>query len=57
MRLVIEIPKEFELDYRADRFKDALERLHADANCVAGRYEKETAEMLIQAFQESQIID
>ena len=53
MRIEIEIPKEFEEEFKKDKFKDSLQRLIADANCVAGRYEKEVAEMLIKAFEES----
>ena len=50
-RISINIPAEFAADWKADRFEDALRRLSADAHCVAGQYEKETAEMLIRAFK------
>ena len=54
-RIVIEIPKEFIGHFMADRFSDALNRLKADAHCLAGNYEKETAEMLIMAMQNAEV--
>lgn len=64
MRILIEIPKEFEGDYRQDRFKEFFERVlediktHMDSDIEAcGLYEKETAEMFINAFSDSQRID
>lgn len=50
MRLLIDIPKEFEQHFQADRFEDSLHRLSADAHLIAGLYEQETASMLIEAF-------
>lgn len=50
MRLIIEIPKEFEAHFADDRFKNSLERLQADAHLLAGNYERELADMLIDAF-------
>lgn len=55
MRIEIEIPKEFEDEFIKTRFSDSLERLKADANCVAGNYEKETATMLIESLKNAQI--
>ena len=57
MILQIEIPKEFEAHYKEDKFKDSLERLNADAHCIAGNYERELATMLIKAFEESKIVN
>ncbi len=57
MRLIIDIPKEFERDYEKDCFEDALQRLSADAHCLAGLYEKETAMMLVKAFKEAKVTD
>ena len=57
MRLIIDIPKEFERDYEKDCFEDALQRLSADAHCLAGLYEKETAMMLVKAFKEAKATD
>ena len=50
MILLINIPKEFEQHFQADRFEDSLHRLSADAHLLAGNYERETAVMLIDAF-------
>ena len=49
--IYIQIPKEFEEHFRKDRFEDSLHRLSADAHLLAGLYEQETAEMLIEAFK------
>ena len=51
MRLLINIPKEFEQHFQADRFEDSLHRLSADAHLLAGDYEQETAVMLIESFK------
>lgn len=51
MRLLINIPKEFEQHFQADRFEDSLRRLNADIHLLAGLYERETALMLIEAFK------
>ena len=40
MKITLEIPKEFEVEYLNDKFRDTLARLSADAHCVAGNYEK-----------------
>ena len=63
MKILIEIPKEFECDYNKDKFKDCftrivydIENFMFDKNIInlAGNYEKETCEMFIKAFQESE---
>ena len=51
MKITIDIPEEFVSHWEADRFADSLMRLSADAHCLAGNYEKETAKMLVEAFQ------
>ncbi len=51
MKLLIDIPKEFEQHFQADRFEDSLHRLSADAHLLAGLYEQETAKMLRDAFK------
>ena len=55
MKLIIDIPKEFETDYKGDKFKDFFSRVLCDiGKCVlCGNYEKETAEMFLKAFDES----
>lgn len=55
MKVKIEIPKEFEKHFNADRFKDSLLRLCCDANCLAKDYEVRTAIMLINAFEYAEI--
>ena len=53
MKLLVEIPSEFERHYHFDRFADSLHRLSADAHLLAGNYEQETASMLIKAFEDA----
>lgn len=55
MKVVIDIPKDFEGDYIADKFKDFFSRVIADIDCkgMCGRYEKEIAEMFLKAFDDS----
>lgn len=58
MKIEIEIPKEFEGDYNADKFEDFFMRVSYDiememngyVNGICGNYEKETAEMFAKAF-------
>ena len=57
MKIILEIPKEFERDYKIDRFEDNFLRLIADIHSIAGNYEKETANMLIDAFRNSEEIE
>ena len=64
MRIEIEIPKEFEFDFKQDKFKDCFERIKADIEYslkheyfeMSGRYEYETIEMLEKAFENSKMI-
>ena len=59
MDVKITIPKEFENDFTADRFKDFFERVItdiADAGYICGRYERETAGMLETAFERAEIL-
>ena len=53
MKITIEIPEEFEIDYKTDKFKDFFQRVLADMDSICGNYERETAEMLIKAFESS----
>jgi len=55
MRITIEIPKEFEEHWAIDRFQESLERLREDAHCLAWRYERELADMLIEAFRNAEV--
>ena len=56
MKVAIYIPKDFERDYIADKFKDFFSRVIADIDCkgMCGRYEKEIAEMFLKAFDDSE---
>ena len=51
---MIEIPKEFEVDFKTDKFKDFFSRAITVMNCICGNYEKEIAEMFIKAFENSE---
>lgn len=51
MKLLIDIPTEYEAHFQADRLNNSLHRLLADAHCLAGLYERETAVMLIEVFR------
>ena len=53
MLIQLNIPNEFVQEYYSTRFKETLNRLSADAHLLAGNYEQETANMLIEAFDES----
>ena len=59
MRIIIDIPKEFEDDYKGDMFKDFFSRVLCDIQdgTLCGNYEKETAEMFLKAFNESKPMD
>lgn len=54
MHILIEIPKEFEMHFENDRFRDSLSRIkHAvveDRHIICGLYELELMEMLTKAF-------
>jgi hypothetical protein len=55
MKVVIDIPKDFEGDYIVDKFKDFFSRVIVDIDCkgMCGRYEKEIAEMFLKSFDDS----
>lgn len=52
MKLTIDIPREYERDFIADKFKNFFSRVIADIDCdgLCGNYEKEIAEMFLEAF-------
>lgn len=60
MKLLIEIPKEFEEHFNMDRFKDSLERIRTDiqyhGNPLSGLYERELIEMLRIAMTNAKVI-
>lgn len=53
--ITIKIPKEFKNDFNNDRFEEFFERVSADIDNtgLCGNYEKETAEMLKEAFKKA----
>ena len=57
MKILIDIPEEFETDYTADKFKEFFGRVIADMDTLCGTYEKETADMFIKAFEGSKPYD
>ena len=64
MKLLIEIPKEFEEHFNNDKFEDSLERIRVDIRVniknrifqLSGNYEMELAEMLIDAMSKAEVI-
>lgn len=57
MKVLIDIPEEFEVDYHTDRFRDFFERAVADMDVMCGTYERKTADVLAKAFEESRLYD
>ena len=57
MKILIDIPEAFEVDYNADRFAEFFHRCLADMDTCCGNYEQETAEMMEKAFTESRLYD
>ena len=64
MKLLIEIPKEFEEHFNNDKFEDSLERIRVDIKVnlengifqLSGNYEMELAEMLRDAMNKAEVI-
>lgn len=59
MKLTIDIPREYERDFIADKFKDFFSRVIVDINYdgMCGFYEKEIAEMFLEAFDKAIVGD
>ena len=65
MKIEIEIPKEFERDFKLDRFKDSLTRCTYEIdnvirfdvghNPITWQYDIKILEMLIQEFEKAKI--
>lgn len=55
MKLTIDIPREYERDFSVDKFKDFFSRVIADIDYCGqcGNYEKEIAEMFLEAFDKA----
>lgn len=58
LKITIDIPKEYENDFIGDKFNDFFSRVITDINCdgMCGLYEKEIAEMLLDAFGKAEIL-
>lgn len=59
--IVLKIPKEFEQDFNADKFKECFKRVLWDCKAwnyakASGRYEHETLEMLLDVFNEAVVL-
>ena len=64
MKLIIDIPNEFEEHFNKDKFKDSLERIECDTQndinkehtipAVSGCWELELIDMLIEAFEKAE---
>lgn len=57
MKILIDIPEAFEVDYNENRFAEFFQRCLADMGTCCGNYEQETAEMMEKAFSESKTYD
>lgn len=64
MKLVIDIPEDFEQHFNEDKFKDSLLRLKADTNyglehelTISGIYEIELLDMLVVAFEKAEVVN
>jgi hypothetical protein len=63
MKLIIDIPQEFEAHFNQDKFKDSIGRIAADVisqvyeeNSISGNYEMELLNMLSEAFEKAESI-
>lgn len=59
VKITIDIPRGYERDFIADKFKDFFLRVITDMNYngLCGNYEKEIAEMLLEAFDKAIVGD
>lgn len=59
VKITIDIPGEYERDFIADKFKNFFSRVIADMDYsgLCGNYEKEIAEMFLEAFDKAIIGD
>ena len=56
LKVMIEIPSAFVKEFKDNHFENTLWRLSADANSLAGNYEKETANMFVKVFKRATIV-
>lgn len=65
MKIILDIPKEFEKHFNNDRFEDSLQRIEADIHdcinetaqnvpSISGDYELELVDMLVEAFKNAE---
>lgn len=59
--IILKIPKEFEQDFNADKFRECFVRVLFDCKAwnyagISGEYEHETLEMLVEAFNEAIVL-
>lgn len=59
MKITIDIPREYERDFIIDKFKDFFLRVITDMDYsgLCGNYEKEIAEMFLEAFNKAIVGD
>lgn len=59
MKITIDIPRGYERDFSADKFKDFFSRVIADMDNsgLCGNYEKKIAEMFLEAFDKAIVGD
>lgn len=62
MRVIIDIPKNFELHFYLDKFEDSLRRIKTDVernfyadDSISGNYKLELINMLIKAFKDAMV--
>lgn len=53
--VTIKIPHQFVGELYRDRFRETFERVKADFDFWAGNYERETIDMLIEAFKNAEV--
>lgn len=60
MKVLIEIPKEFEEHFNNDRFKDSFKRVHTDIQYhkifLSGSYEMELVQMLQNVMEKAEVV-
>ena len=60
MKVLIEIPKEFEEHFNNDRFKNSFERVHADIqyhkSFLSGSYEMKLIQMLQNVMEKAEVV-
>ena len=54
--VTIKIPEEYVAELVNDRFRGTFERAKADFHSLAGNYERETMDMLIEAFKNADVL-